>query len=241
MSRFFTITYYIFFISTGTFFVSISAIIWLFTFWWDKKLRAVHIFTQLWSNILIYIVPTWKLNVIGKENINKNKTYVIVSNHQSEFDIPVASFLKIHFKWVSKAEVFKVPIIGWNMTLNNYIKLVRGNKRSIIHMIKDCGDSIRLGNSIYIFPEGTRSKTGVMRRFMSGAFVIAQREKIGILPVVINGTKNIMEKGSLSLNFKADISLKILKEIPYEEIKDKSAELVAENVRNLIEEHLDNN
>ena len=240
MQIFFTIIYYTFFILSGIIFVTISATIWLLTAWWDKRGKAVHLFTQLWSNILIWVVPTWKLKVEGKENIDKNKKYIIVSNHQSELDIPVASFLKMHFKWVSKAEVFKVPIIGWNMTLNKYIRLKRGNKRSIIHMIKDCGDSIKLGNSIFIFPEGTRSKTGTMRRFMPGAFVIAQREKIGVLPVVINGTKNIMEKGSISLNYKANISLKILKEVPYEEIKDKPAEEIADNIKNLIEQHIKN-
>lgn len=234
----FTILYYSYFISLGLIFIIISFTIWLFTFWWDKKRAVVHSFTTFWSYMLLLINPFWKIKIEGKEKIDKSKTYVIVSNHQSEFDIPLASYLNIHFKWVSKAEVFKVPIIGWNMWLNNYIKLVRGNKRSIVKMVKDCGTAINNGSSVYIFPEGTRSKTGKMRRFMPGAFVIAKRDKVGILPVVINGTKEIMPKGSLKLNYKANISLKVLDEIPYEEIKNYSPEEISVKVKSLIEKHI---
>ena len=180
----------------------------------------------------------WKITVEGKEKIDKSKTYVIISNHQSEFDIPLASNLNMHYKWVSKAEVFKVPIIGWNMWLNNYIKLIRGNKRSVIKMIKDCSIALENNSSVFIFPEGTRSETGKMRNFMPGAFVIAKRNKVGILPIVINGTKDIMPKGSLKLNYKANLSLKVLDEIPYSEIENCSVEEISKKVKSEIEKHV---
>jgi len=238
MNRFFTILYYTYFVLISTIYIHFSVIIWLFTFWWDKRRIAVHGFTNAWGRALILPNPFWKINSEGREKIDKNKTYMIVSNHQSEFDIPLASLLNAHFKWVSKAEIFKVPIIGWNMWLNQDIKLIRGNKRSIIKMIRDCGDAIQKGNSIYIFPEGTRSETGKLRKFMTGAFVIAKREKIGILPLVINGTKDIMPKGSLKLSYKANVSLKVLDEIPYEEFKDCTPEEISIKVKSLIEEHI---
>jgi 1-acyl-sn-glycerol-3-phosphate acyltransferase len=211
----------------------------LFSFWWDKKRHLVHSFTNFWSYILLVVNPFWKINIEGKDKIDRTKKYVIVSNHQSEFDIPLIAFLNMDFKWVSKAEIFKIPIIGLNMWLNDYIKLVRGNKNSIIKMIKDCGIAIKNGNSIYIFPEGTRSETGKLREFMTGAFVIAKREKIGVLPIVINGTKNIMPKGSLKLNYKANISLKVLDEIPYDEVKDCTTEDIRDKVKSQIDNYLE--
>jgi len=237
-NKIFTLLYYTYFFLIGLILVSISFSIWLFTFWWDKRRSLVHHFTTLWSNLLLLINPFWKITIEGKEKIDKSKIYVIISNHQSEFDIPLASFLHIHFKWVSKAEVFKVPIIGWNMWLNNYIKLVRGNKRSVVKMVKDCGETINNGSSVYIFPEGTRSETGKLRRFMPGAFVIAKRNKVGILPLVINGTKEIMPKGSLKLNYKANISLKILDEIPYNEIKNCEPDEISIKIKTLIEKQV---
>lgn len=238
MNRLITILYYTYFVLISTVYIQIAFIIWLFSFWWDKKRIATTFFTNVWGRALILVNPMWKIRSEGKEKIDKNKTYMIVSNHQSEFDIPLVAVLNMHFKWVSKAEVFKVPFIGWNMSLKKDIKLIRGDKRSIIKMIRDCGDAIQTGNSIYIFPEGTRSKTGEMRNFMTGAFVIAKREKVGILPIVINGTKEIMTKGSLKLNYKANVSIKVLDEIPYKDIENCSPEEISIKVKSEIEKHV---
>ena len=235
MKRIFTILYYTYFILLGLNFIIIAAIIWLLTFWWDKRMYASHYFTNIWSKFLLYINPGWKFEIKGKEKINNNRNYVIISNHQSEYDIPAISLLGMHFKWVSKAEVFKVPIVGWNMWFNQYIKLVRGNKRSIIQMIKNCGKAITNGSSVFIFPEGTRSETGKIQNFMPGAFVIAKRNKVGILPIVIDGTINIMNKNSLLLNQKARIKIEVLDEISYNEIKDMSEEEIAQKTKQLIE------
>lgn len=218
MKRFQSILYYLFFVISGIPLIIIAGIIWVFTVSFDKRLYLVHLLTQFWSTFLFSIVPGWKVKVIGKEKIDNSRALVFVSNHQSEFDIIVVSKLCAHFKWVSKAEVFKVPIVGWNMKLNNYVQLKRGDRKSIIQMMADCGTAIQNGSSVFIFPEGTRSTTGLMRNMASGAFTLAQREAVGIQPIVINGTKDILLKGDWKLNFKADLSIEVLDEIPYEQI-----------------------
>ena len=226
--------YYIFFFSVGVPLIIFALLIWILTYPFDKRLYILHWFTQLWSHFLLSIIPKWNVTVIGKDKIDNSKALVFVSNHQSEFDIMVISKLYAHFKWVSKAEIFKSPIVGWNMRMNKYIELKRGDRKSIIKMINDCISTIQNRSSVFIFPEGTRSKTGTLKSFSSGAFVIAQRAKVGIQPIAISGAKDIMVKGSWMLNFKANVTINVLDEIPYETIKDMDTSDIAKMVRSQI-------
>lgn len=100
------------------------------------------------------------MTVRGRERIDPRATYVMVANHQSLLDILVLFRLFRHFKWVSKVENFKVPFVGWNMRLNRYIPLKRGDRASVIEMIARCERTLRSGSSIMMFPEGTRSQDG---------------------------------------------------------------------------------
>ena len=164
---------------------------------------------------------------------------MIVSNHQSQLDILVAFGLFFPFKWVSKAEIFRVPFVGWNMTLNQYIKLKRGDKNSISRMMDECEKMLKKGCSLYFFPEGTRSKTGVIKPFKHGAFILAKKMKVPILMIAINGTKNALPKHSMGFHGSHDIRLEILGEIAYEDFSDLSVEELAETVRQQIGAHVD--
>ncbi len=163
---------------------------------------------------------------------------MVVSNHQSQLDILVAFRLFFPFKWVSKAEVFKIPFIGWNMILNRYIKLKRGDKESVTQMMIDCEKTISRGSSIYFFPEGTRSYNGMVKEFKTGAFILAHKMKIPVLPVVINGSKNALPKHSLNFHGKHRIGIEVLDEFPYEAFKQLSVEETARKVREMIIEHV---
>ena len=132
--------------------------------------------------------PLWHVTKTGREKIDPKKTYVVVSNHQSQLDILVAFGLFFHYKWVSKIEIFKLPFIGWNMILNDYIKLVRGDKDSVRRMLDHCRRSLGQGNSVWIFPEGSRSKDGNLRDFKHGAFILAKELNLPILPIAVSGT-----------------------------------------------------
>jgi 1-acyl-sn-glycerol-3-phosphate acyltransferase len=217
---------------------AIALLLWLITSNFDRERKIMHWFTQLWGAIYIRSVPTWKITIEGKENINKKQVYIMVANHQSQFDILSSSLLFTHFKWISKSEVFKIPIVGWAMRLNRYIELKRGDRQSVIRMVKDSVNNIKRGNSIFIFPEGTRSDTGELRKFKSGAFIIAKRTKTPILPIVINGTRDILPKGTLFLNPTGHIHYRILPAINYEEYKNMDTDEIATMVRNKISEAL---
>jgi len=197
-------------------------------------------FTSFWACIYLWVMPAWSVTIKGREKIKKNECYVIVSNHQSQLDILVAFRIFFPFKWVSKTEVFRLPFIGWNMVLNRYIKLKRGDKKSITKMMKDCEKTLSEGNSIYLFPEGTRSKTGQLRSFKPGAFILAHKMKRSILVIAISGTQNALPKHSLKFHGSHDILIQVVDEIPYTAFKDLSVDETSEMVRTMIANHINN-
>jgi 1-acyl-sn-glycerol-3-phosphate acyltransferase len=195
-------------------------------------------FTSFWASLYVWMVPAWKVSITGREKIDPKKTYVIVSNHQSQLDILVSFGLFYPFKWVSKAEIFRVPFIGWNMSLNGYIRIKRGDKQSIIKMIRACEKVITKGSSVFFFPEGTRSKTGRLGSFKLGAFTLAHKMKVPILAIAINGTKEALPKYSMNFHGSRNIHLKVIDEIPYDAFAHLNSGETAKMVRSCIAEHV---
>jgi len=226
----------LFVFTTSALLFPIAVVIWLFTAPFDQNLRALHMFTCFWASLFIWVFPPWSVKIIGRENVDPKSTYVIVSNHQSVVDILTAFTLFVHFKWISKAELFSIPLIGWNMHLNRYVRLQRGRKGSIRKMYKACEDHLRQGSSIYLFPEGTRSETGKVKPFKEGAFVLAKRTNLPVLPIVINGSKNAVPKNSFNFHGRSDVTMEILPpvlpdpDLPAAELADQIRELIKSRV-----------
>ncbi len=223
------------------FFVAISALafflfdflLWLLTFWWDRQLKLLHAYSTYWAMFYVWINPGWKIKRLGFENIDKTQTYVIVSNHQSAFDIVLLYGLYTHFKWVAKKELAKVPVIGWNLKLNNCILLERASATSARNMIIQGLKHLKEGSSVLIFPEGTRSRDGLINRFKEGAFMLAKQANVPILPVVIDGSKDLLPE-PLKINLKQILTIKVLKPIPIEEVLSKTTEELAKKVNEII-------
>ena len=236
--RLIAVLYIAFVFLTSAFFFVIALLIRLLTYPLDRRLWLLHRFTCYWASFYVWIFPPWSVEIEGRELIDPGETYVIVSNHQSLVDILVAFTLFIHFKWVSKAELFAIPLIGWNMTLNRYIKLRRGNSKSIKSMYRACEQHLNEGSSIYLFPEGTRSETGTMRRFKEGAFVLAKRLNRPVLPIVINGSRTALPKNSFNFHGKTHIRVKVLAPVEPTEFTERTPAEIAELVQSLIEAEL---
>jgi len=219
-----TSLFFIFVAITSLVFFIIAVIIRVTTYPFDKRLRLLHLLTCFWGSLYTYVMPPWKITVQGRNKIKNNKPYIIISNHQSQLDILVAFRLYKHFKWVSKAEIFKVPVIGWNMVLNRYIKLVRGDKKSIAQMMDECEMHLKEGSSVYIFPEGSRSPDGHLKQFKSGAFLLAKKLNLPIMPIIIEGTRFALPKHSIDYHGKHPIILRVLDEIVPEIFKNMSIE-----------------
>lgn len=214
-------------------FTPIFVTIWLLTFLFDKKLLVLHYFANIWGSSFTKLVPGWKIEIVGKEKLNKNAK-VIVANHQSQEDILLMYRLRVPFRWISKAEVFKIPFYGWMMRLKGDIKLKRSSKSSIKKMIIDAEKALNKGCTLAIFPEGTRSRTGEIGNFKEGAFKLAQNTKLPVQPVVFEGTgqKLIYPNGMFKGRHK--VIIKVLDEIPYESFKEKNAKEFANEVREII-------
>lgn len=216
-----------------------ALIIWLVTLPFDKKKRILQQYTCFWGALYTHVIPSWKVRMIDRKNFKAGTTYIVVSNHQSQLDILVAFNLFKHFKWVSKAEIFRVPFVGWNMYFNRYIKLVRGDKESIRQMLKVSEERLKEGSSIYICPEGTRSPDGKIKPFKSGAFMLAHKLKLPILPIAISGTRHALPKYSMNYHGKHNLYIKVLNEIPYSAFSSLTIEETAEMVRKIIRDNVE--
>lgn len=194
----------------------VAVLIWAVTAPFDRKLVSLHRFTCFWASLYTWLNPAWPVQVIGREKIRPDVAYVMVANHQSLLDILVLFRLFRHFKWVSKIENFRIPFIGWNMTLNRYIKLRRGDRESVVNMMQACERALAGGNSIMMFPEGTRSMDGRLRAFKPGAFSLAQRMGVPLLPIVLEGTGNALPKRGFVLRGRHEIRIRVLDEISHD-------------------------
>jgi 1-acyl-sn-glycerol-3-phosphate acyltransferase len=163
----------------------------------DRRRAILHMYTSAWAYHYIKLMPQWTTSFSGVEHIRKDRTYVLVANHQSLGDILLLFGLFRHFKWVSKAEIFKVPFIGWNMRMNDYVHLVRGDAASIEKMLDACRRHLREGSSVMLFPEGTRSVDGEVKPFKRGAFTLAKELGLEIVPIVVDGTHDALPKHGL--------------------------------------------
>jgi 1-acyl-sn-glycerol-3-phosphate acyltransferase len=125
---------------------------------------------------------------------NPRRPYVVVSNHESFADILLISHLPWEMKWLSKAELFRIPIMGWMMWLAGDIPVKRGFGPSAVEAMERCRKVLRQKVSVMIFPEGTRSKTAELLPFKDGAFRLAVEAGVPILPLALSGTGTALPK-----------------------------------------------
>jgi 1-acyl-sn-glycerol-3-phosphate acyltransferase len=217
----------------------VAVAIWALTVLFDRRLILLHRFTCFWASLYTWLNPAWRVHIEGREKIAPNTAYVMVANHQSLLDILVLFRLFVHYKWVSKIENFRIPCVGWNMSLNRYIKLRRGDRQSVEQMMTACEQALTDGSSIMMFPEGTRSADGRLKPFKPGAFTLAQRMQAPILPIVVEGTAAALPKRGFILQGRHAIRIRVLDAIPYAHFADESVEGLAERVRSIIGAELD--
>lgn len=164
-----------------------------FVLLFDGESRRFHDFIAMsWMRMSLWTVRV-RLNVINAHNIPiEGQPVVYVANHLSYLDIFVFSFLHRRIKYVSKAEIFRIPIVGWAMRLAGNIALIRNTRRSQMQTYRQMLNVLKSGSSLVIFPEGTRSSDGRLRRFKDGAFRAAKQLKVPVVPITIIGTREVM-------------------------------------------------
>ena len=174
--------------------------------------NSVHIIARIWAKYILFVSGIG-VTVEGLANIDPSQSYIYMSNHRSNFDIPLLlGCLPIQFRWLAKAELFKIPIFGRAMSGAGYVKIDRSNRKSAFKSIEHVAAKMKNGVSVMIFPEGTRSEDGDIKPFKKGGFVMAVDTGAPIVPVILRGTRSIMAKGSWRIN-PGDVTLSIEKPI----------------------------
>jgi len=138
--------------------------------------------------------PFWRFRYSGTMPENPRRPYVVVSNHESFADILLISHLPWEMKWLSKVELFRIPIMGWMMWLAGDIPVKRGFGPSAVEAMERCREVLRQRVSVMIFPEGTRSRTAELLPFKDGAFRLAIEAGLPILPLAVSGTATALPK-----------------------------------------------
>ncbi|MDD5503860.1 MAG: lysophospholipid acyltransferase family protein [Candidatus Omnitrophica bacterium] len=195
-------------LTIALFFVSLFLAFVLFPF--DRQKRIVHRQCFWWADAIIGFNPFWDVKVYGLENIDPSQTYVITANHQSLADIVVIYKTRLQFKWVAKESLFKLPFIGWCLSLGRHIKLSRGKFGSIKKIYKEAASWLRHDMSVLFFPEGTRSRTDNMNEFQNGAFKLAIKEQKPVLPILIQGTREAIPRGDWVFKAKVKGTVRVL-------------------------------
>jgi 1-acyl-sn-glycerol-3-phosphate acyltransferase len=173
-----------------------AGLLWALTFW-DPRRRWLAKYTSIWGAHYLAWAPFASVRVEGLEHANPERPCVYVVNHQSMVDILAVFATRLPYLWVSKVENFYAPFLGWNMWLNGYVPLKRGYLPSILRMVRSCLKHLSAGHSLCVFPEGTRSSDGNLIDFYRGAFWVATKKRVPIVPIVIEGTGAILRKKSM--------------------------------------------
>ena len=184
-------------------------------------------------------VNPWRIEISGLENLRRDQVYVIVSNHQSLADIPIITHLPLDTKWLAKAELFRVPVLGWLMRMAGDVPVERGVSRNAARALLDCARYLRQGVSVVFFPEGTRSRDGDVLPFNEGPFQLAIRERLPILPLVIDGSGNALPRNSWLFGPTQDIRLQVLEAISTDGWSTKQTAHVRDFVRQKIVDELE--
>ena len=165
----------------------------------DRNGNIVHYIGRFWSLLNIFLAGT-RVKIRGREKIEKGRNYIVMSNHQSLFDVwALIGKLPLQIRWIVKKEIRKVPFFGYALEKMGHIYINRHDRKNAHMGLETAAQKIKKGTSIIIFPEGTRSKNGRLQRFRLGGVTLASRSGVHILPVTVNGGRFALPKGTLAL------------------------------------------
>jgi 1-acyl-sn-glycerol-3-phosphate acyltransferase len=172
----------------------IMALLRLVTAPFDPGRYAVGYLFRRIGPVMATLNPLWRFSYTGAMPADPRRPFVVVSNHESFADILLISHLPWEMKWLSKAELFRVPMLGWMMQLAGDIAVKRGFGPSAVEAMARCRETLARRVSVMIFPEGTRSTTADLLPFKDGAFRLAIDAGVPILPLVLRGTATALPK-----------------------------------------------
>ncbi len=199
----------------------------------DPSGNTSHNIARLWGRLIC----NWNginVDIHGMENVQQNRAQVFVANHQGYFDIfSLSGYLPVQIRWFAKKSLFKIPFVGWSMSACGYVPVNRENKKQAYEAFLSSIEKLKQGNSIVIFPEGTRSENGLIGPFKKGGHLLATRAKAPMIPVTVIGTGNLIKKGSAKF-YPGPIRIIVSPPIEVEEISSRKEEEILTSLRQTI-------
>ena len=187
---------YLFFNPLIYFYTFVCGTLSLLSSFFDPKGRIQHGFAHLWSRMILATAGC-ELQVEGLQNVDLAHPYIYASNHQSAFDIPTLYVgLPVQFRIMAKKELFLYPFMGWHMKRSGQIPIERENARSSLKSLARASETVRGGTPLFVFPEGGRTPDGTIKPFLSGAFYVAIKAGVPIVPMAIVGTYEALPMNS---------------------------------------------
>ena len=189
------------FIVTAFWTVVFSLIILLFSPFDFTRGRILNSIIRIWART-IFISVGIKVKINGLSNLDLNKNYIFAPNHSSSLDIPLMlGFTPLWLVPIAKKELRWIPFLGWAMKLAGHIFIDRSNHEKAMGSINKIKNSIKKRpRSILLFPEGSRTNNGQLRRFKTGGLTLGIKTKLDIIPVLISGTYSSLKKGSVKFS-----------------------------------------
>lgn len=206
-------------------------LIWLF----DRnpvRFRTGRWFRRLGVS-MVKCNPAWRVHVSGVENFEPGRAYVVVSNHQSLADIPLISLLPWEMKWIAKVELFRLPFVGWMMRMAGDIPLDRSQRSGAPALLR-AKTYLQQKCPVMVFPEGTRSPDGDVKDFTDGAFLLAVKAGVPVLPVAVEGSYAALRKNSWRFGEPQDVYLTVLQPVDTGGLTSKDIVNLRERIRRLI-------
>ena len=173
---------------------TISLLLWPF----DRTGEMQHWCARWWCRLVAWSIFA-RIHVYGTENVNANQNYVYMANHSSLIDTPALfAYLPYQFRIMAKKELFYIPFMGWHLWSAGNFPIDRSDPRKTANSLRRVIDGVRGGKSLAVFPEGTRTPDGRLQEFKHGAFKVAVRAGVPIVPVSIRGTFELLPKTTLA-------------------------------------------
>ena len=207
--------------------------------WSDPTHRRAGHWLRNFGKLTSALTPLWDFSVEGEPPADiGSRAYVVVSNHESNADPFLLSWLPWDMRWISKEELFRLPFLGALMRMGGDIALRRGDGDSVRDMFAQCRATLERGLSVMIFPEGTRSRDGSLGAFKEGAFRLAIEAGVPVLPVALSGTRACLPRGSGALG-EARAIARVLTPIETRGLTLSDVESLSQQARKQIEQARD--
>jgi 1-acyl-sn-glycerol-3-phosphate acyltransferase len=177
----------------------------------DRSGNAAHRCARAWARMILKTTGV-RVRVSGLEHLERGRSYVLASNHQSLYDIPILfSVIPMQLRIVAKASLGRIPFMGWHLRRAGHLLVDR--RRPGPDIVRKMRRLVGESSSLIVFPEGTRSQNGVVQRFKKGPFLVAIDAGLPIVPVSIAGSRHVMKKGRLMV-CPGEVELTIHEPIP---------------------------